>query len=53
MVGDAPADLRMARAGGARSIGVTSGVATRLELEPVADVILASVDELVTGDGRA
>ncbi len=47
MVGDTPADVRMARAAGARSIGVTSGVAGAADLAPFADVVLASVAELV------
>jgi phosphoglycolate phosphatase len=47
MVGDTPADLRMARAAGARSIGVTSGIGTAGDLEPEADVVLGSVAELV------
>ncbi|HEY7133198.1 MAG TPA: HAD family hydrolase [Candidatus Limnocylindrales bacterium] len=47
MVGDTPADLRMARAAGAgRSIGVASGVASAAELAPNADLILANVGEL-------
>lgn len=47
MVGDTPADLRMARAVGARSVGVTSGVAATADLAPFADVVLASVAALV------
>jgi phosphoglycolate phosphatase len=47
MVGDAPADLRMAREAGARAIGVASGVATPAELEPWADIVLGSIAELV------
>ena len=47
MVGDAPADLRMAREAGARAIGVASGVATHAELEPYADAVLDSIAELV------
>jgi phosphoglycolate phosphatase len=47
MVGDTPADLRMARAAGARSIGVTSGVAVAAELAPWADLVLGSVASLV------
>ena len=47
MVGDSPADLRMARAAGvARTIGVLTGVADRAELEPLADVVLGSIEEL-------
>ena len=47
VVGDAPADLRMARAAGvARSIGVLSGVGDRAAIEPFADAILASIEEL-------
>jgi phosphoglycolate phosphatase-like HAD superfamily hydrolase len=47
MVGDTPADLRMARGAGARSIGVTSGVTGRAELAPDADLVLGSVAELI------
>jgi phosphoglycolate phosphatase len=47
MVGDTPADLAMARGAGARSIGVTSGIATAAELVPVADVVLASIASLI------
>lgn len=46
MVGDTPADLRMAREAGARSIGVASGVTGRAELAPDADIVLGSVAEL-------
>jgi phosphoglycolate phosphatase-like HAD superfamily hydrolase len=47
VVGDSPADLRMARAAGAaRTIGVLTGVADRDELEPLADAILGSIAEL-------
>lgn len=47
VVGDSPADLRMARAAGAgRTIGVLTGVAERHELEPLADVVLGSIVEL-------
>ncbi|MBA2718252.1 MAG: HAD family hydrolase [Chloroflexi bacterium] len=47
MVGDTPADLTMARAAGARSIGVTSGVAAADDLVPFADTVLGSVAALV------
>ena len=47
MVGDTPADLEMARGAGARSIGVTSGVARDADLRPFADLVLGSVAELV------
>jgi len=47
MVGDTPADLRMARAAGARSIGVTSGIASATELAPEADVVLDSIASLI------
>jgi phosphoglycolate phosphatase len=49
MVGDTPADLAMARAAGARSIGVSSGVAAATDLAPSADLILASVAALHAG----
>lgn len=47
MVGDTPGDLRMARAAGARAIAVASGVTTAAALEPLADVVLGSVGDLV------
>jgi len=47
MVGDTPADLRMARAAGARSVAVTSGVAPAADLAPLADVVLDSVGALL------
>ena len=48
MVGDTPADLAMARAAGAgRVIGVESGIGRREELEPLADVVLATVAGLI------
>jgi phosphoglycolate phosphatase len=47
VVGDAPADLAMARAAGAGlTIGVLSGVGAAADLEPLADVVIASVDRL-------
>jgi phosphoglycolate phosphatase len=49
VVGDSPADLRMARAAGAgRVIGVLTGVGDRPTLEPLADVVLGSIAELST-----
>ena len=48
MVGDSTADLAMGRAAGmARCVGVLSGVGSRRDLEPLADVIVASVAELL------
>ncbi len=48
MVGDTPADLRMAReARAGRSIGVRSGVTAAAELVPFADVILETVGGLL------
>jgi phosphoglycolate phosphatase-like HAD superfamily hydrolase len=47
IVGDTPGDLRMGRAAGAgRSIGVLTGVSSREELEPLADLILPSIEHL-------
>jgi phosphoglycolate phosphatase len=47
VVGDAPADLRMARAAGVRlAVGVLTGVGTRSDLEPLADVVIDSIEEL-------
>lgn len=48
MVGDSTADVAMGRAAGAGLvIGVLSGVGTRAELEPLADVVLGSIAELL------
>jgi phosphoglycolate phosphatase-like HAD superfamily hydrolase len=50
VVGDSPSDLRMARAAGAaRAIAVLTGVGDRAALEPDADVVLASVEDLAPG----
>ena len=51
MVGDSTADLAMGRAAGvARCIGVLSGTGSRLDLGPLADVIVGSVAELLPVD---
>jgi phosphoglycolate phosphatase-like HAD superfamily hydrolase len=47
MVGDTPADLRMGREAGARTIAVTSGVTGAAELEPFADIVLGTIAELL------
>ena len=48
MVGDATVDLEMARAAGVGLVvGVLSGVGSREELEPLADVVVGSVADLV------
>lgn len=48
VVGDTPADLRMGRAAGVgRTIGVLTGLGTRADLEPDADVVLESVTLLL------
>jgi phosphoglycolate phosphatase len=47
VIGDSPADMRMARAAGAgRVIGVLTGVGDRASLEPLADVVLGSIADL-------
>lgn len=47
VVGDTPADLRMARAGGAGlAIGVLSGVGTEADLAPLADMLVPSIAAL-------
>ena len=47
VVGDSPADLAMGRAAGAgRVIGVLTGVAERSTLEPLADLVLPSIEAL-------
>ncbi|HEX5824312.1 MAG TPA: HAD family hydrolase [Candidatus Limnocylindrales bacterium] len=48
MVGDTPADLRMARhAGAGLVVGVLSGVGSPTDLAPDADLVVASVGELL------
>ncbi len=47
MVGDTPADLRMAHRAGARAIGVASGVASVAELALDADVVVDSIALLI------
>ena len=48
VVGDSPADLRMGMAAGAGLVvGVLTGVADRADLEPLADVVVESVEALV------
>ena len=50
VVGDTAADLRMARAAGAGlTVGVLTGVGGRADLEPLADAVIASVEELQAG----
>lgn len=50
MIGDTPADLRMARqAGAGRAIGVRGGVTAEEGLAPFADLILDSVGDLLVG----
>jgi phosphoglycolate phosphatase len=47
VVGDAPADLRMGRAAGARRVvGVLTGVGDELTLGPLADLVLDSIADL-------
>lgn len=48
VVGDAVADLQMGRAAGAGFVvGVLSGVGSREDLTPYADVLITSVDDLI------
>jgi phosphoglycolate phosphatase len=47
MVGDTPADLRMAHGAGARAIGVASGLASIAELAPEADIVVESIAALL------
>jgi phosphoglycolate phosphatase len=50
VVGDSPADLQMARAAGTGLIiGVLTGVGARSDLEPLADALISSVEQLRTG----
>ena len=54
VVGDSPADLRMGRAAGAGLvIGVLTGVGARADLEPLADIVIASVEQLWVGWPRS
>jgi phosphoglycolate phosphatase-like HAD superfamily hydrolase len=50
VVGDSPADLAMGRAAGAGLVvGVLSGVGSRADLEPLADLVVASIADLHPG----
>lgn len=50
VVGDSPADLRMARAAGAGLVvGVLTGVGGEDELGPLADLVIGSVEQLLPG----
>jgi phosphoglycolate phosphatase-like HAD superfamily hydrolase len=50
IVGDTPVDLAMGRSAGAgRVIGVLTGVGSREELEPLADIVFGSIGELIRG----
>jgi phosphoglycolate phosphatase len=52
VVGDGVADLQMARAAGAGlAVGVASGVSRPEDLAPYADLILATVEELIPEPG--
>ena len=49
VVGDSPADLRMARAAGAGlTIAVLTGVGRRTDLEPLADLVIDSVGQFLS-----
>lgn len=49
VVGDSPADLQMGRAAGAGLVvGVLTGVGGQADLEPLADLVIASVEQLRT-----
>lgn len=51
VVGDSPADLRMGRAAGvARTIAVLTGVGDLATLEPLADVVLPSIEDLAPAE---
>jgi phosphoglycolate phosphatase len=53
VVGDSVADLRMGRAAGAAlCIGVLSGTSTEAELAPFADLIVPSVDALLSSSAQ-
>ena len=50
MIGDSVADMAMARSAGiGRRIGVLSGIGRRSELEPLSDVVIDSIAELLPG----
>lgn len=50
VVGDSPADLRMGRAAGAGLVvGVLTGVGRQDDLEPLADRVIGSVEQLLVG----
>jgi len=53
MVGDMYVDLQMARRAGAFSVGIPESESTRSRMEPFADVICRSLDEITVADGAA
>ena len=46
VVGDSPVDMRMARAAGARAIGVLTGAHAAAALTPLADKVIADIGQL-------
>jgi phosphoglycolate phosphatase-like HAD superfamily hydrolase len=47
MVGDTPDDMRAGRAAGARTVGVTTGIHSRVTMENAgAEIVVDSLDEL-------
>jgi phosphoglycolate phosphatase-like HAD superfamily hydrolase len=48
VIGDSLVDIQMARAAGALAVGVLTGVSPAATLEPLADLVLASIQDLVT-----
>ena len=53
VVGDTPTDLHLAKNSGAcYAIGVLSGTGDRQTLAPLADVVLDSVGDLISGSGE-
>lgn len=47
VVGDTPNDMRFARNGNAIAVGVLSGTGRKRDLEPIADYVIDSIDELL------
>ena len=52
VVGDTPTDLHLAQNGDCYAIGVLSGTGDRPTLEPLADLVLDSVEEFISQSGE-
>lgn len=52
VVGDTPTDLHLAKNGDCFAIGVLSGTGDRQTLEPLADLVVQSVEDFISHSGE-